>query len=438
PARVLGRSPCDDLAVLSVTDPPKEGFSATPLSGDPVNLGTPVLAVGYPVGGESQALTAGIVSRVGEEVATPFALIEDTIQTDAALNPGSSGGPLITRAGEVIGLNFARYDPASLEGVGIAVSSRQVLALLERLQAGENLRWLGLSVWAVGPAEAELEGFPTSGLWVQSVEPGSAVALVGIRSGDFITSIDGLPLATDATVRGFCNALASADLTARRGIEVLRDGVTYEGELNGRRLASVGTVVPASPAGGLADAACAPGTVLHGALDFEGLRLLNAFLRLGAAADVVVDQASRCLGAPSTDSGWYTSTFEAGVYWCHEAELERYLAWESGSGSLALYFVKGGRLAPSQAIFTGFWYTGGTAGGMALTTADGFAPGDSLSSVLARSESAATYEMPWGDTYVSLGPDVVLSAVGPVEGLVAVFSQDDVLTGIGLGPFCGE
>ncbi len=94
-ARVVGRSPCDDLAVLAIVNPPDDPPTVS-LLGEVPELGTPVIAVGYPTGGESQAVTAGIVSRVGERIPTRWAVIESAIQTDAALNPGNSGGPLVT------------------------------------------------------------------------------------------------------------------------------------------------------------------------------------------------------------------------------------------------------------------------------------------------------------------------------------------------------
>ena len=153
PARVLGRDPSSDLAVLRI-DPDRAGNPA-PLAladSDSVRVGDSVVAVGNPFGLDRTA-TAGIVSALGREIQAPNGFqIDDVIQTDAAINPGNSGGPLVDARGRVIGVNsqIASSGGGGNVGVGFAVPSNEVRDVIPRLARGQSIEraWIGVSTAA--------------------------------------------------------------------------------------------------------------------------------------------------------------------------------------------------------------------------------------------------------------------------------------------------
>lgn len=143
-ATVVGADPNEDLALIKV-DPSGLGLKALKLaSSSSVEVGDPVYAIGNPYG-LNETLTRGIVSALGREIQAPDgAPIKDAIQTDAALNPGNSGGPLLNEQGEVIGVNSQiASDAASAEGsqpgstgVGFAISSNTVSEAIKTIESG--------------------------------------------------------------------------------------------------------------------------------------------------------------------------------------------------------------------------------------------------------------------------------------------------------------
>lgn len=143
-ATVVGADPNQDLALIQV-DPSGLGLKALKLvSSSSVEVGDPVYAIGNPYG-LNETLTRGIVSALGREIQAPDgAPIKDAIQTDAALNPGNSGGPLLNEQGEVIGVNSQiASDAASAEGsqpgstgVGFAISSNTVSEAIKTIESG--------------------------------------------------------------------------------------------------------------------------------------------------------------------------------------------------------------------------------------------------------------------------------------------------------------
>jgi len=132
-ARVVGRAPERDLAVLSIDD--GGTLPAAPLSDEPVERGDDVVAVGSPFG-LSQSVTSGIVSALDREVDTPFGVLTGLIQTDAAINPGNSGGPLADMDGRVVGVTTAIASTSGTNnGVGFAVPIDQAASLLDTVHA---------------------------------------------------------------------------------------------------------------------------------------------------------------------------------------------------------------------------------------------------------------------------------------------------------------
>lgn len=220
-ARVLGDDPDTDLALVRIATDAVLPFA--PL-GDSSRLrvGQLVIAIGNPLGFEC-TVTAGVVSALGRSLrAQTGRLIEDVIQTDAALNPGNSGGPLVTAAGEVIGVNSAIIPHA--QGICFAVASNVANVVLGELVRHGRVRRAGLGV--VGQQMAiprrlarlhELE--QTRGVLVIDVEADGPARQGGIRPGDVIVRLDGHRVrGVDDLVRLLTGARAGSAV----GLELMR------------------------------------------------------------------------------------------------------------------------------------------------------------------------------------------------------------------------
>jgi S1-C subfamily serine protease len=187
-ARVVGHDPNADVALLKV-DP--EGLELTPLalgSSSRLTVGEPVAAIGSPFG-ERQSLTVGVVSAVDRNIEslTRFQ-IGDAIQTDAAVNPGNSGGPLLDRSGEVIGINAQiKSQSGGGEGVGFAVPVNTVRRSLRELREKGRVDYgyLGVSTLLLYPQLADRLGLDVQdGALIAEVEDGSPAADAGLRAGE--------------------------------------------------------------------------------------------------------------------------------------------------------------------------------------------------------------------------------------------------------------
>ena len=224
-AELIGDDPDTDLAVVRVgaTDVPHLEFADS----DQVRAGQIAVAIGSPMGFQ-QTVTAGIVSALGRSLrAQSGRLIEHIVQTDAALNPGNSGGPLIDTRGRVIGVNTAIIRPA--QGICFAIASniaRWVAGWL--IKEGRVRRsYVGIAGQTVPLLRKLLLTYrlpADSGVLVSHVEPGSPAAHAGLREGDIIVSFD-----DQATVRieTLHRALTAdrigraATLRVLRGVELL-------------------------------------------------------------------------------------------------------------------------------------------------------------------------------------------------------------------------
>lgn len=198
-AKVLGSDPATDIAVLKIDahdlHPAKMGNS------EAVQVGDYVLAIGAPYGFE-QTATQGIISAKGRSL--PGDAVVPFIQTDAAVNPGNSGGPLFDAAGRVIGINAQIYSRSGgFQGLAFAIPISVALRVKDQIvQHGrvEHAR-MGVTVQDLSATLAESFGLEApNGALVSSVAPGSAAAQAGLRAGDVITSLNGKPVQTASDV----------------------------------------------------------------------------------------------------------------------------------------------------------------------------------------------------------------------------------------------
>lgn len=196
PATLIGDDPASDLAVIRVDEP---GLVAAEL-GDSQRLrvGQVAIAIGAPYGFQS-TVTAGVVSALGRSLRSYSGrLIDDVIQTDASLNPGNSGGPLVDSAGRVIGVNTATILPA--QGICFAIGINTAKFVASRLLRDGRIRrsFVGISAQTV-PVHRRVVRFydlpKETGALVLSVEDDSPAKRAGLRDGDIIMALESQPVA---------------------------------------------------------------------------------------------------------------------------------------------------------------------------------------------------------------------------------------------------
>src|SRR5207245_3021236 len=187
PAQLIGTDPETDLAVIRIDAPDVQHVRLADSS--TIRVGQIAVAVGSPYGFQ-QTVTAGIVSALGRSMRSESGrLMDEIIQTDAALNPGNSGGPLLNSAGEVIGVNTAVILPA--QGICFAISSNTAQFVAAWLIKEGRIRRssIGLAGQNVPlhPRIVRFHKLPVeSGVLIAEVEPGSPAVLAVLRQGDIV------------------------------------------------------------------------------------------------------------------------------------------------------------------------------------------------------------------------------------------------------------
>jgi putative serine protease PepD len=226
-ATLVGSDPSSDTAVIKVSVPSSKLRPLALADSSKVQPGQGAVAIGSPFGYE-ESITAGIVSAVDRSIEAPNGYsIPNAIQTDAPINHGNSGGPLIDASGKVIGVNvqIAADDSAGTSqnaGVGFAVPSNTVKRVVDDLVAGRTVRhaYLGVSIGTNANG---------AGAVVGTVRTGSPAANGGVKPGDVVVSVNGKPISSANELTAAIGALQPGDkatLEMQRGGSTLRLTVT--------------------------------------------------------------------------------------------------------------------------------------------------------------------------------------------------------------------
>jgi S1-C subfamily serine protease len=222
-ASLVGRDPFTDVAVLRVST---SGLTALVLGDNTqVPVGSRVVAIGSALGRFENTVTTGVVSAKGRRVPeSQDIVLDDLVQTDAAINEGNSGGPLLwVAAGQVIGMNT--LISAIGQGLGFAVSSNTVRAITDELIKNGKIErgYLGITYALVTPRAAQALGLPSqaTGALVESVAPGSPAAQAGIQPGDLITKVNDIVVDPDHPL---ASVLARSKPGDKIALTVIRGG----------------------------------------------------------------------------------------------------------------------------------------------------------------------------------------------------------------------
>lgn len=225
PAKLIGRDPSTDIAVLKIEARPGMAV-ATWGDSDKMEPGAWTIAIGSPFG-LGGTVTVGVLSARARDIQAGS--YDDFLQTDASINQGNSGGPLFNAGGEVIGVNTAIFSPVGVNvGIGFAVPSRTAQEVADQIiRTGKVERgYVGVRLQELTTGIAQALGRPdTKGALVAAVEPGSPAEDAGIKTGDVITHIGNQ---TIEGPRALSRAVGGMKPGTRTPLTVVRDGKTQE------------------------------------------------------------------------------------------------------------------------------------------------------------------------------------------------------------------
>ena len=230
---IYGIDTLTDLAIVKVE---ATGLPTAPIgNSSTAKVGQLAIAIGSPLGTYTNSVTAGIISAFGRTIQVQDGTqINNLIQTDAAINPGNSGGALLDANGDVVGINTAVAQTA--EGIGFAIPINIAKPIMEQALAGQKLArpWIGIRYQALTLQIADQEKLPVStGAWLApasagsttspAVVPDSPAAKAGLKEGDIITAVDGIPI---TAVTPLDDVLTQYTPGSTVALDVLRDGKT--------------------------------------------------------------------------------------------------------------------------------------------------------------------------------------------------------------------
>ncbi len=225
PAKVLGRDPKTDLALLKIDAKEPLPYVSWGDS-NAAQVGDWVLAVGNPFG-LGGTVSSGIISARGRDIHSgPY---DDYLQLDAAINRGNSGGPTFNLNGQVVGINTAIYSPnGGSVGIGFAIPASLAKPVIEQLREHGKVErgWLGVQIQEVTPEIAKSLGLPKQeGALIADVTTGSPAAKAGLKQGDVILSFNGHEV---AKVRDLPIVVAQTPVGEKAKVAVFRDGKTED------------------------------------------------------------------------------------------------------------------------------------------------------------------------------------------------------------------
>jgi serine protease Do len=231
-AKILGVSECSDLAVIDIEG---DGFPYVSWYDVPAKVGLEVYTAGYPFGNPEFTMTKGIVSKENADGNTSWASVKSVIEHDAMINPGNSGGPLVDANATVVGVNYA----SNAANQYFAIDHVAAIPVIDQLKTGKDVDSIGINGQAVVSEDGTI-----SGIWVSSVKSGSPADKTGVKPGDLVTQLENLYLATDGTMKDYCDVLRTHNASDTLQIQVVQWDTqeVYEGQLNGRALEYTSTL----------------------------------------------------------------------------------------------------------------------------------------------------------------------------------------------------
>lgn len=204
PAKLVRADSLSDLAVIKINGPVPAVLHFA--NSNLLEPGQPVMAIGSPLGQFRNTVTAGVVSALGRSITEPSGVvIQNMIQTDAAINEGNSGGPLLDDHGNVVGVNtaitrgsqqtslFGQSSGVVAVGLGFAIPSSTVQAVVKRLVENKPPAFLGVQYDQVTAQASTYYNLPI-GAYIRAVKPGSPAANAGLRLRDIITKVNGVSI----------------------------------------------------------------------------------------------------------------------------------------------------------------------------------------------------------------------------------------------------
>jgi len=326
-ATIKGRDPKTDLALIQITNPPKDLPFLALGNSDSVRVGDWVLAVGNPFG-LSHTVTQGIISAKGRVIgAGPY---DNFLQTDASINPGNSGGPLLNLKGEVVGINTAIL--ASGQGIGFATPSNIAKSVIPQLrEKGKVTRgMIGVQVQNVTPELAKSFGMSEpKGALVAEVNPDTPAAKAGIQREDIIIEFNGHPI---HEMNELPRMVAETAPGTQATVKVLRQGKEKTFKLN---ITELKDERPAKAAGG--------GEEDHSPLGLKVKDLdsnLAQRLQLKESKGVVVMQVES--GSAAADAGFRPGDLIEEINGQKVASVKDYLktVTQLKKGTVARFYIK--------------------------------------------------------------------------------------------------
>jgi S1-C subfamily serine protease len=230
---VIASAPCEDLAVLRVTN--TAGLATLPVGRkSDIEQGQDVVAVGFPGSASARSnlqSTTGVVSVVSTDFSAGFdvPVLTDVVQTDAAINPGNSGGPLLDLDGRLVGVNVSvrtqNDSGRTIQGQGYAIGADRVRSVTGELRQGRSIGWTGAGLEPVPAEELRNQGLPP-GMLITGAAPGTSAADAGFNDGvqRLLVEVNGQSL--DGSVPSYCRAIGNARSGDTVSYSYLQQGAT--------------------------------------------------------------------------------------------------------------------------------------------------------------------------------------------------------------------